>query len=48
MDPLTMARNMLRKPGGTFCAYTAEEFAAAVWYWARRAAADPRADGIAG
>ena len=42
MDPLTMARNMLRKPGGTFCAYTAEQFAEAVWYWARRAAARPQ------
>jgi hypothetical protein len=41
MDPLTMARNMLRKPGGTWCAYTAEEFAESVWYWARRAAALP-------
>jgi len=41
MDPLTMARNMLEKPGGTFCAYTAEQFAEAVWYWARRAAVDP-------
>ncbi len=36
MDPLTMARNMLEKPGGTYCAYTAEQFAASVWYWARR------------
>ncbi|NCQ35640.1 DUF3228 family protein [bacterium] len=40
MDPLTMARNMLEKPGGTSCAYTAEQFAAAVWYWSRRAAVD--------
>ncbi len=39
MDPLTMARNMLEKPGGTYCAYTAEQFAEAVWYWAARAAA---------
>ena len=37
MDPLTMARNMLEKPGGTYCAYTAEQFAEAVWYWAARA-----------
>jgi len=37
MDPLTMARNMLEKPGGTFCAYTAGEFAESVWYWATRA-----------
>lgn len=41
MDPLTMARNLLRKPGGTFCAYSAGQFAEAVWYWARRAAAEP-------
>jgi len=39
MDPLTMARNMLEKPGGTSCAYTAGEFAEAVWYWAARAKA---------
>jgi len=39
MDPLTMARNMLEKPGGTFCAYTAQQFAEAIWYWAQRAAA---------
>jgi len=39
MDPLTMARNMLEKPGGTYSAYAALEFAEAVWYWAGRAAA---------
>ncbi len=39
MDPLTMARNMLEKTGGTFCAYTAEQFAEAIWYWAARATA---------
>jgi len=39
MDPLTMARNMLEKPGGTYCAYTAEQFAEAIWYWAGRAIA---------
>ena len=39
MDPLTMARNMLEKPGGTSCAYTAEQFAESVWYWSRRASA---------
>ncbi len=37
MDPLTMARNMLSKPGGTPCDYTAEQFAEAVWYWSGRA-----------
>lgn len=39
MDPLSMARNMLEKPGGTYCHYTAEQFAEAVWYWAGRASA---------
>jgi len=39
MDPLTMARNMLQKPGGTYCAYSAEEFARAIWYWSGRASA---------
>ena len=39
MDPLTMARNMLEKPGGTYCAYSAEEYAEAIWYWAARASA---------
>jgi hypothetical protein len=39
MDPLTMARNMLEKPGGTFCEYSAREFAEAIWYWACRASA---------
>ena len=42
MDPLTMARNMLAKPGGTPCDYTAVQFAEAVWYWAARA--DVKAD----
>jgi len=37
MDPVTMARNMLGRPGGTPCRYTAEQFAEAVWYWSRRA-----------
>jgi hypothetical protein len=31
MDPLTMARNYLRKPGGTFSNYTALEFAEAIY-----------------
>ena len=38
MDPLTMARNFLEKPGGTFCEYSARQFAEAVWYWSSRAA----------
>ena len=36
MDPLTMARNMLARAGGTPCRYTAEQFAEAVWYWRDR------------
>ncbi len=39
MDPLTMARNMLEKPGGTHCDYSARDFAEAVWYWSGRATA---------
>ena len=39
MDPLTMARNMLEKTGGTYCEYSAREFAEAVWFWAGRASA---------
>jgi len=37
MNPLTMARNMLARPGGTPCRYSAEQFAEAIWYWSRRA-----------
>jgi hypothetical protein len=37
MHPLTMARNMLDKPGGTHCDYTAEQFAESIWYWSTRA-----------
>lgn len=37
MHPTTMARNFLEKPGGTYAPYTAEQFAEAIWYWARRA-----------
>lgn len=37
MDPLTMARNMLVKPGGTPCDYSARDFAEAIWYWSTRA-----------
>ncbi len=46
MDPLTMARNLLEKSGGTYCAYSAAQFAEAIWYWAERATAhvpDPEA-----
>ena len=32
MPPLTMARNMLEKPGGTLSEYTGREFAEAVWH----------------
>jgi len=44
MDPLTMARNMLEKPGGTYCDYSALEFAESVWYWAGRAASHVEED----
>lgn len=37
MDPVTMARNLLEKPGGTYCEYSACDFAKAVWYWSGRA-----------
>lgn len=36
MDPLTMARNMLEKPGGTKSTYTAEQFAEAIYYHSQR------------
>jgi len=39
MDPVTMARNFLEEPGGTFAPYTAQQFAEAIWYWSRRARA---------
>ncbi len=39
MDPLTMARNMMEKPGGTYAPYTAEQFAESIYYWSRRASA---------
>jgi len=39
MDPLTMARNMLEKPGGTYAPYSAWEFAEAIYFWSCRATA---------
>lgn len=39
MDPLTMARNFLEKPGGTYAPYTAQQFAEAIYYWSCRATA---------
>tara|TARA_Y100000034_G_scaffold89034_1_gene106995 strand:+ start:52 stop:666 length:615 start_codon:yes stop_codon:yes gene_type:complete len=36
MPPLTMARNMLEKAGGTMGTYTSEEFAESVYYWSQR------------
>ena len=36
MHPLTMARNMLEKPGGSKAEYTAQRFAEAVYYWSQR------------
>ncbi|MBC7793833.1 MAG: DUF3228 family protein [Clostridia bacterium] len=37
MHPVTMARNFLRKPGGSFAPYTHEELTRAVDYWSRHA-----------
>ncbi len=37
MDPITMARNMLEKTGGTYCGYSALDFAESIWYWSSRA-----------
>jgi hypothetical protein len=36
MRPLTMARNLLSKAGGTPCEYSVREFAEAIWYWSGR------------
>lgn len=44
MDPLTMARNMLEKPGGTFAPYTAEQFAESIYFWSARATAHVQDD----
>lgn len=44
MDPLTMARNMLEKPGGTYAPYTAGEFAESIYYWSCRATAHVHED----
>ncbi len=37
MDPLTMARNFLGKPGGSPMEVTAREFAEAIYHWSMRA-----------
>ena len=36
MHPLTMSRNYLQQPGGTFADYTAKQFAEAIWYWSQK------------
>lgn len=33
MQPMTMARNMLEKVGGTKAEYSGQEFAEAIWFW---------------
>ena len=33
MHPMTMARNMLHKEGGTQAKYTGQQFAEALWFW---------------
>jgi hypothetical protein len=35
MSPLTMARNFLQKPGGTFAPYTAHQFAESIYFWSQ-------------
>lgn len=35
MSPLTMARNYLLKPGGTFAPYTAKQFAESIYFWSQ-------------
>ena len=37
MHPITMARNFLRKPGGTYAPYTEAEFAKSTDYWSKHA-----------
>jgi hypothetical protein len=39
MHPLTMARNMLEKAGGTKATYTAQQFAEAIYYWSQKVTA---------
>lgn len=36
LHPLTIARNLLEKPGGTFAPCSVEELAESVYYWSRR------------
>lgn len=40
--PLTMARNFLKKEGGTFVNYTAQQFAEAIWFWKDYVGAHPK------
>lgn len=35
MSPLTMARNYLQKPGGTYAPYTAQQFAESIYFWSQ-------------
>lgn len=37
MTPTAMARNFLKKQGGTAATYTAEQFAESVWFWSQHA-----------
>ena len=36
MEPLTLARNFLEKPGGTKSTYTAQQFAESIYYWSQK------------
>jgi len=45
MEPLTMARNMLEKVGGTKSTYTAEQFAESIYYWSQLVKTKEGSDG---
>lgn len=40
MYPLTLARNYLEKPGGTYGDYSAKEFAESIYYWSQRCSSE--------
>lgn len=42
MHPTTMARNFLKKEGGTYAPYTADDFAQAIWYWKDKVKLEPK------
>jgi hypothetical protein len=42
MMPLTMARNFLQKPGGTYAPYSAAQLAESIYFWSQFVAARPQ------